>query len=82
MSGTYAGGIKARLANVERYGKDYYRIIGQKGGSRGKKHGTIKGFALMSPEKRSEAGRKGGRASRRTSVKNQPKEPWWKRIFG
>ena len=40
----------------ERYGDDYFKIIGAKGG---KKTG-IKGFAAMSPERRRELGKKGG----------------------
>lgn len=39
------------------------------GGKKGKTDGTIKGFALMTLEKRREAGKKGGTISRRTSKK-------------
>ena len=66
MSGTKAGAQKARTTNVKKYGEDFYKEIGKIGGSRGAKDGAIKGFAAMTPEKRAEAGRKGGTISRRT----------------
>lgn len=55
---------------IKRYGsreavKAIMQNIGSIGGSKGKIDGTIKGFAVMSPEKRAEAGRKGGKISRR-----------------
>jgi hypothetical protein len=62
MSGTVSGGRKAAATNKQRYGDSFYRIMGRKGGtiSRGG------GFAA-NPELASEAGRKGGQASRRTA---------------
>lgn len=65
MSGTKIGGLKASKTNKLLHGKDFYKIIGRKGGSR---TGIKKGFALMSKEKRAEAGRKGGSISRRSKV--------------
>lgn len=47
----------------EKYGKDYYKKMGSLGGSRR----VPKGFAMMTPEKRSLCGQKGGRISRRGS---------------
>lgn len=63
MSGNITGGKKAAKTNLEKYGKDFYKTIAAKGG---RVRGIKKGFALMTPEQRSEAGRKGGAASRRT----------------
>ena len=65
MSGTRAGGVKAAQKNKELYGSDWYAIIGGKGG---RVSGIAKGWALMSPEKRREAGRKGGTISRRGKI--------------
>ena len=43
MSGTRAGGLKAKIANYERHGADFYQRIGKKGG----KNGHSGGFASM-----------------------------------
>lgn len=61
MAGTVAGGKKTAATNKMRYGMDFYRLIGHKGGkvSRGG------GFAA-NRELATEAGRRGGQASRRT----------------
>ncbi len=58
MAGTREGGLKAAAANKAQHGADFYQRIGSKGG----KSPTLtpKGFAAVSPEKRREAGRKGG----------------------
>ena len=64
MAGTRLGGRKAAATNRQRYGIDFYRQIGRKGGISG--IGGLKGFAH--PTRRAsaiEAGRKGGKASRR-----------------
>jgi general stress protein YciG len=61
MAGTKAGGYKTRETIKKFYGEDYYKEIGQKGGLAK----VPKGFALMSAEQRSEAGRKGGTAKRK-----------------
>ena len=67
MSGTKEGGIKARNANYERNGKDFYKRIGHLGGS---VRGIKKGFAL-NPELARKAGRKGGRISKRGKSRNE-----------
>jgi general stress protein YciG len=67
MAGTRVGGRKAAATNKQRYGLAFYEQIGRKGGqiSRGG------GFASDTDLAR-EAGRKGGKASRRTkSTDNQ-----------
>ena len=69
MSGTIAGGIKARDKNLAR-DPDWYKKIGAKGG----KNGTTGGFAcqlqgkdgLTGKERARYVGQKGGRISRRT----------------
>ena len=60
MAGTKAGGAKAAATNREKYGKDFYSRIGQKGG----RNGTTGGFAA-NRELAKIAGQKGGRISRR-----------------
>lgn len=69
MSGTKAGGAKARQTNYERHGADFYVRIGKIGGM----HGTTGGFfsdkvgkdGLTGRERARIAGRKGGLISRR-----------------
>ena len=61
MAGTRASALKAREAIKETYGDDFYANIGREGGKRR----VAKGFAKMAPEKRSAAGRKGGKISKR-----------------
>ena len=65
MSGTKIGGQKAAYTNKLRHGLDFYAQIGAKGG----RNGHTGGFAA-NPELAREAGRKGGKKSRRTGVKN------------
>ncbi len=65
MPGTYSGGVKAAKTNKERYGEDFYVKIGAKGGAKSRGGG----FA-SSHERAVEAGRKGGKAKRRT-IKQQ-----------
>lgn len=65
MSGTREGGYKCRNTNLERYGQDYYKNMGRKGGS---VCGTKKGFAA-NIELAKAAGRKGGTISRRGKSK-------------
>lgn len=64
MAGTKAGGAKCRDTNLKKYGKDYYKHIGSKGG----KWCGPKGFAL-DPERAKNAGRKGGLISKRGKAK-------------
>lgn len=61
MSGTKSGGKKAAATNKKTYGDDFYANIGKKGGS---VSGIKKGFAL-NPKLAKEAGRKGGKISKR-----------------
>lgn len=81
MSGTKAGGIKARETNLKKHGKNFYRNIGRIGG----KSGTTGGFAssvvgkdgLTGIERASVAGSKGGKISKRgksKKVKNNGKK--------
>lgn len=65
MSGTKIGGAKAAHTNRLRHGLDFYVRIGAKGG----KNGHTGGF-FANPELARIAGRKGGKKSRRTGVKN------------
>jgi hypothetical protein cdiviTM7_01565 len=57
--------LKARNTTYEKYGKDFYKNIGRKGGS---VQGTRGGFAA-NPALASIAGAKGGRISRRGPAK-------------
>ena len=67
MPQTKAGALKAAQTNKLRHGKDFYKRIGQKGGS---KSGVRKGFAA-DPELAKIAGAKGGRISRRGAAKRK-----------
>lgn len=60
MAGNKAGGLKAAQKNKEKYGDDWYQRIGSLGG----KKGTTGGF-YANPELAREAGRKGGKISKR-----------------
>ena len=64
MAGNVAGGKKASETNKRLYGNDFYKETGRLGGIKC----VPKGFAMMSPEKRSAAGRKGGTKSRRVKA--------------
>ena len=67
MAGTYAGAIKARDANYEKHGKDFYKKIGSKGGKKGHTGGFFANRELAK-----KAGQKGGRISKRgKAVKNE-----------
>ncbi len=61
MAGTKAGGQAAARTNKAKYGADFYAKIGRKGGMLGR----TGGFAA-NRELAREAGRRGGRISRRT----------------
>ena len=60
MAGTKKGGVKAAETNLKRYGRQFYAVIGHRGG----KNGHTGGFAA-NPELAVEAGRKGGLVSKR-----------------
>lgn len=64
MAGTKAGGLKTKQTIIEKYGKDFWRENGRKGG----KLSTTGGFAANRELARI-AGQKGGRISRRGSAK-------------
>ena len=64
MPGTIEGGRKAAATNKKKYGKEFYANIGRKGG----KNGHTGGFAA-NPELAKEAGRKGGKISKRGPAK-------------
>lgn len=68
MANTKAGGLKCAATNKKKYGDDFYRNIGRKGGLAPRK--GPRGFAAMSPEKLREASAKGGHNSDRTGIKN------------
>lgn len=63
MAGTMEGGKKAAETNIKRYGKDFYKIQGSKGGKKGKTGGFYANRELART-----AGAKGGRISRRTKA--------------
>ena len=65
MAGTIPGGRKAAATNKEKYGADFYRRIGSKGG----KNGNTGGFAANRELARI-AGAMGGRKSRRGKAKH------------
>lgn len=58
------GGLRCAQTNKEKYGEDYYRNMGRKGGKKGAADGVLKGFAV-STERAKRAGAIGGRISRR-----------------
>lgn len=60
---TLAGGQLVKETIYKKYGKDYYREIGRKGGKA--EHFSPRGFAAMTPEKHKAASEKGGKISRR-----------------
>lgn len=76
MAGSIEGGRKAALTNKTKYGPDFYKNIGRKGGTSGKHNG---GFAslkrgkdgLTGSERAKIAGAKGGRKSKRGKAKNE-----------
>lgn len=72
MAGTIDGGKKAAVTNKVKYGRDFYGIIGAKGGKRGKTGGfasQIRGKdGLTGKERARIAGKKGGQISRKTKV--------------
>ena len=69
MSGTKEGGQKGAKTKIERYGKDFYKNIGKKGG----KNGHTGGFYANRDLARI-AGAKGGKISRRGPAKKTQKK--------
>lgn len=64
MAGTKEGGQAAAATNIRKYGEDFYRRIGAKGGKLGKTGGFFANRELARI-----AGARGGRVSRRTKLK-------------
>lgn len=64
MSGTRAGGLKVKAKNLS-MNPNFYQAIGSLGGS----VKVSKGFGKMPKDKAIEAGRKGGKVSRRRKEK-------------
>lgn len=76
MSGNKSGGIKARDANYERHGKDFYKIIGAKGGRVRNPNGgfgckEVGEDGLTGRERARLAGAIGGRLSKRGPAKKK-----------
>lgn len=70
MSGTVVGGKAAAQTNKQKYGQDFYKNIGAKGGS---VNGVAKGFAA-DRERARRAGAKGGSISKRNrTIYEEPK---------
>jgi general stress protein YciG len=63
MAGTKKGGEAAASTNKKKYGSDFYAKIGAMGGKKGRTGGFFANRDLAR-----EAGRKGGRISRRTKT--------------
>lgn len=61
MAGTHEGGKKASITNKQKYGNDFYKKIGSKGGQNGHTGGFFADRELAR-----QAGSKGGRISKRT----------------
>ena len=61
MAGSREGGLKASQIMKEKYGKDYYRELGRRGG---KITGALKGFSVY-PDKAKEYGKTAGKKSKR-----------------
>jgi len=71
MSGTKAGGMKAKATNLLLHGDDFYQRIGKKGGQNGHTGGFAYNLALASV-----AGAKGDRISTRKGIKNGEGKRW------
>lgn len=69
MSGTVIGGKKAGIVNKQKYGDDFYKKIGQKGGKKSRNGGFASNKVgldgLTGAERARLAGRKGGLRSKR-----------------
>lgn len=65
MTGTLKGGKKAAATNRRKYGADFYSLIGQLGGQKGRTGGFYKDSARARA-----AGAKGGRVSKRGRAVN------------
>ena len=70
MSGTVAGGMKAKESCYEKYGRDYFKNIGRKGGE---VCNPYKGFG-SAQERAKRAGSIGGKLSKRGPAKKKKEE--------
>lgn len=74
MAGTIEGGRKAAETNLKKYGPDFYRWIGARGGSRGHTGGfaceSVGTDGLTGSERARLAGAKGGKISKRGPAKH------------
>jgi len=61
VAGNAAGGIKARDTNLKKYGKDFYRIQGHKGGVKSRGGGFAYGDHTLAKEAGSTGGKRGKR---------------------
>lgn len=71
MSGTKAGGMKAKATNLLLHGDDFYQRIGKKGGQ----NSHVGGFGA-NPALARIAGGKGGRILSRKGIKNGEGKRW------
>lgn len=73
MAGTKAGGLKAAATNKAKYGPDFYKNMGKKGGQNSHDGGfasnKVGEDGLTGKERARIAGAKGGRISRRGPAK-------------
>jgi hypothetical protein len=73
MAGTQQGGRNAATTNKARYGEDFYRRIGAKGGRKGNTGGFGSDFVgadgLTGKQRASVVGSIGGRLSKRSGTK-------------
>lgn len=70
MAGTKTGGQKAAQTNKQRYGANFYKVIGAAGGAKSTGGGFASKYVgpdgLTGPERAAIQGSKGGKTSRRT----------------
>lgn len=78
MSGTVSGGKKAAKTNKVRYGKDFYKKMGKKGGQNSKNGGfaskKVGKDGLTGAERAKKVGAIGGSISRRGPAKSSKKK--------
>lgn len=79
MSGTPVGGDKAAKTNIKRHGKNFYAVIGQKGGRKGRTGGfaslKVGDDGLTGPQRARLAGAQGGKKSRRGKAIKRVRRP-------
>jgi hypothetical protein len=65
MGGTKAGGLKASRTNKEKYGENFYAIIGAEGGKKGHTGGFAYWKSIGRNDLIASAGRRGGQIGHR-----------------